>query len=93
MMQSSILSLHKVSPDAVGGVWWKFPGKISPFHQMDWVTTFSFRVQVPPGQSGADGFAFVIQKYSATALGEGGSGMGYAGIPQRYEYASIENNK
>jgi len=38
-----------------------------------WVTTFEFRLD---GQ--ADGFAFVVQDSGTSALGAGGSGLGYA---------------
>jgi hypothetical protein len=39
-------------------------------------TTFRFQIN-----GGADGFAFIIQNFAPTALGDDGSGMGYAGIP------------
>jgi peptide-N4-(N-acetyl-beta-glucosaminyl)asparagine amidase len=49
-------------------------------------TTFEFRISDPRGirdtdGSGADGFAFVIQNDSPTALGSNGGGLGYGGIP------------
>ncbi|NOY52345.1 MAG: hypothetical protein GXP58_01850, partial [Deltaproteobacteria bacterium] len=42
-------------------------------------TTFDF--QITPTNSGADGFAFVIQNDSAAALGGNGGGLGYKNIP------------
>jgi len=44
-------------------------------------TTFQFRITQPPGQDGGDGFAFVIQNSSDTAITQGidcGSCLGYA---------------
>lgn len=40
-------------------------------------TTFTFWIS----GDGADGFAFVIQNYSDSALGANGSGLGYQGVP------------
>eukprot|EP01105_Mastigella_eilhardi_P019102 TRINITY_DN4478_c0_g1_i1.p1 TRINITY_DN4478_c0_g1~~TRINITY_DN4478_c0_g1_i1.p1 ORF type:complete len:665 (-),score=98.05 TRINITY_DN4478_c0_g1_i1:388-2091(-) len=40
---------------------------------------FSFQITEP----GADGFAFVVQSEGSVALGEPGSGLGYAGIRRR----------
>ncbi len=37
-----------------------------------------FQFKTGPGSAYADGFAFVIQNESAAALGDGGSGIGYA---------------
>lgn len=36
----------------------------------------------PLGQPGGEGYAFVIQNSDSMALGTGGSGMGYEGIPR-----------
>jgi hypothetical protein len=51
-------------------------------------STFQFRISQPggyvdptTGQIGGDGFAFVIQNTSLTALGAGGGSLGYTGIP------------
>jgi len=41
-------------------------------------TTFTFRMAT----DGADGMAFVIQDDATTALGSGGSGLGFEGIPR-----------
>lgn len=41
---------------------------------------FTFRITGQTG-GGADGFAFVIQNASATALGDNGCGLGYTNIP------------
>jgi hypothetical protein len=52
-----------------------------------WSTDFAFRIDNAGGVVdfygffGADGIAFVIQNADANAQGEGGSGMGYATIP------------
>lgn len=53
-----------------------------------WTTTFQFRITNPGGGSdrnndpGADGFTFIIQDSSSSALGSAGGGLGYAGIPR-----------
>ena len=44
-----------------------------------WTTTFQFRI-TNLGGAGADGFAFIIQDSSPSALGAAGGGIGYAGI-------------
>ena len=43
-------------------------------------STFTFRISGQTG-GGADGFAFVIQNASATALGNDGCGLGYVNMP------------
>jgi hypothetical protein len=43
-------------------------------------TTFSFKITYQYN-GGADGLAFVIQNHAADALGGGGGGIGYQGIP------------
>lgn len=43
-------------------------------------TTFQYTISNPQ-DDGADGMAFVIQNTSTSALGTGGGGIGYAGIP------------
>ena len=51
-----------------------------------WTTTFQFRITNlsdaadANGDPGADGFAFIIQDSSPSALGAAGGGIGYAGI-------------
>ncbi|KAJ3133543.1 peptide-N4-(N-acetyl-beta- glucosaminyl)asparagine amidase [Physocladia obscura] len=42
------------------------------------ITNFTFRAH---GPNGADGLALVLQSTSPTVLGNGGSGLGYAGFP------------
>jgi hypothetical protein len=51
-----------------------------------------FTFQIERNQAGgADGFAFVIQSRGRNALGVGGSGMGYQGIPKRLlNWATIQ---
>ena len=62
--------------DQVGSLWHNTEqGVANGFH-----TIFSFRIQ--PDQILGDGFAFVLQNDPAflTAIGAGGSGLGYAGL-------------
>lgn len=53
-----------------------------------WTTTFRFQItNLGDGfdlynDPGADGFAFIIQDSSPSALGSAGGGLGYAGIPR-----------
>jgi hypothetical protein len=44
-------------------------------------TAFTFRLHEGTQPNIADGFSFIIQGNSPTALGEGGGGLGYAGLP------------
>jgi hypothetical protein len=45
-----------------------------------WVAEFSFQI-TEPRDGGADGLAFVIHNHRPGALGGGGGGLGYHGIP------------
>jgi peptide-N4-(N-acetyl-beta-glucosaminyl)asparagine amidase len=63
------------APGQTGAAW--LPAK----QQVQDGFTATFAWQINRAQAvGGDGFAFVIQNNSETALGEGGSGMGYSGI-------------
>jgi hypothetical protein len=48
---------------------------------LNWNTTFRVRLHEGTQPNYADGFAFVIQAFSSLALGQGGGGLGYQGIP------------
>ncbi|HWL95584.1 MAG TPA: L-type lectin-domain containing protein [Phycisphaerae bacterium] len=69
----------RVAPAAQGqaGSAWYTASKAHVADGFD--TVFQFQMH---GGDGADGLAFVIQDSSATALGVGGSDMGYGGIPR-----------
>ena len=43
--------------------------------------TADFALRITPPGGGADGMAFVIQNHAPDAIGEGGGGQGYQGIP------------
>jgi hypothetical protein len=58
-----------------------FTANIVPFNpSMTFTTFFQFRMEHPGGIGSADGFTFMLQTESATALGGGGGGLGYANI-------------
>ena len=65
----------------IGAAWYATPQVIA----QGFTTTFQFQITNPSGNApnGGDGFAFVIQNTSATAVGPNGSGctLGYDGIP------------
>ena len=61
--------------DQAGAAWYTTP----QFVQEGFETTFQFQI-TNTGNDGADGFAFVIQNNSISALGSSGSGIGYEGI-------------
>ncbi len=68
-----VLRLTEEAEGQSGGAW-----HADKLHVADgFDTTFSFQVSTGIN-SGGDGFAFVIQDESATALGGGGGGLGYA---------------
>ena len=62
--------------DKAGGLW--FQNK--PFVQDGFETTFRFQL-TDKGTFGANGIAFVVQDNPTPALGLGGHGMGFRGIP------------
>jgi len=63
-----------------GSVFYNAPVNVSKFN-----TTFRFRLTPwagrAPGDPWADGLTFAIQNNDPTALGGGGSGLGYSGLP------------
>jgi hypothetical protein len=75
---SKFFRLTPSAPAQVGSVWLtnkRFVGD-------GFRTSFYFRISNPGGIEGADGFAFVVQNDSNTALGSAGGGIGYDGIPK-----------
>lgn len=60
-------------------------------------TFFLFRVSEPSGEPGfipgADGFAFAVQDGAPDAVGDGGCGIGYSGLPRSVavEFDTFEN--
>jgi hypothetical protein len=69
--------LH-ITPSAasnVGGVWASNKQAV----QQGFTTTFQYQItdQHPWDQRGSDGFAFVVQNYSPSALGQDGVNLGY----------------
>jgi hypothetical protein len=67
--QSGALRLTAAQSGQRGAGWHIQPQQV----REPWVTAFDFRLD-----GTADGFAFVVQDESVTALGAGGSGLGYA---------------
>jgi len=70
-----VLRLTKSGQDGAGSAW--FVTTQSAVNR-GFVTTFRFSIN----SGSADGFAFVLQADSDTAVGSGGSGIGYDGIPR-----------
>ncbi|MEZ4618059.1 MAG: L-type lectin-domain containing protein [Caldilineaceae bacterium] len=76
------LRITPATPDQVGAAWYATP----LFVQDSFVTMFDFQISEPgggtdpDGNPGADGFAFVIQNSSLSAIGGGGGFIGYSGI-------------
>ncbi|MEN9829204.1 MAG: hypothetical protein RJA11_1820, partial [Bacteroidota bacterium] len=59
-----------------GGIWLKEKRNVA----QDFSIQIGFQI-TQPGNSGADGIAFVIQNQKSDAIGIYGGGIGYAGIP------------
>ena len=59
-----------------GGIWLKEKRNVA----QDFSIQIGFQI-TQPGNSGADGIAFVIQNQKSDAIGIFGGGIGYAGIP------------
>jgi lectin family protein len=74
-LQNGRLVLTESAPGRVGAAW-QVPAVKLP---STFKATFDFALSDPVGN--ADGYAFVIQGASADALGGGGGGLGYDGIP------------
>ncbi|HIK10929.1 MAG TPA: SBBP repeat-containing protein [Oscillatoriaceae cyanobacterium M33_DOE_052] len=66
---------NRTSGSQAGAVWHATPQSVEDGFE----TTFQFQIN-DLGGSGGDGFAFVIQNSSATAIGGGGGTLGYSGI-------------
>ncbi|KAI9346556.1 hypothetical protein BDR26DRAFT_855751 [Obelidium mucronatum] len=81
---TQVIQLTPARTDQVGAVWAKIPAsavtKASSNTQGQLIIDFTFRAG-NPNEEGADGLALVFQSAGPRALGNGGSGMGYAGIP------------
>jgi hypothetical protein len=60
----------------VGGAWFSVEQAVSNGFK----TSFAFEVSDPDPDFGADGFAFIVQDVSPTALGVGGSSLGFMDI-------------
>jgi Legume lectin domain len=72
----NVLRLTPTSAHNVGSAWFTTQQQV----QKGFTTVFQFRItdsSPPSGLFHADGFAFVIQNSSVTALGGDGSGIGY----------------
>jgi hypothetical protein len=82
-LAGGVLRLTPAEHDRTGSAWLTARQSV----QGGFETTFQFRISSPgggtdlTGATGADGFAFVVQNASLSALGFGGGGIGYAGIP------------
>lgn len=75
LITDRIIRLTQPTSYQTGAVWMKDKIRI----ENGLKTTFTFKITV----NGADGFAFVIQDDSPTALGRTGFELGYAGIKKR----------
>jgi hypothetical protein len=78
----SVLRLTPDDVNQVGAAWFI----TKQFVQHGFETTFRFQITDSgglsvDGQTGGDGFAFVIQNNSDSVIGIGGAGMGYSFIP------------
>lgn len=82
-LSGGVLRLTPAEHDRAGSAWLATRQSV----QGGFETSFQFRISNPgggtdpTGATGADGFAFVVQNASLSALGFGGGGIGYAGIP------------
>jgi hypothetical protein len=70
------LRLTADQDNQTGAAWLTNPESVD----QGFVTTFDWQILRSDPAVGADGFAFVIQNDSSSALGSGGSGIGYQGI-------------
>ena len=53
----------------------------TPVYIGAFTTEFDLRLSTPASSTSGEGITFVIQNAGSTALGSGGDGLGYAGIP------------
>lgn len=79
---SMALALTPCAPSATGAAFLPLPlpSPLTPF-----VALMTFRIRMNPDTPGADGMAlglFVLPRGQRPAMGEGGAGMGYAGVAQ-----------
>jgi peptide-N4-(N-acetyl-beta-glucosaminyl)asparagine amidase len=70
------LRLTADQDNQTGAAWLTNPSSVD----QGFVTTVDWQILRSDPAVGADGFAFVIQNDSSSALGSGGSGIGYQGI-------------
>jgi hypothetical protein len=81
--QWGVVRLTPAAQDQAGSAWTAQRQRV----QFGFVTSFRFRISEAggiideSGPPGADGFSFGIQNAGASALGGGGGGIGYDGIP------------
>jgi hypothetical protein len=75
-LPGSVLRLTSSAPDQVGSVWLTTRQRVVNGFRC----RFAFRIS-GLGGGGADGLAFVVQNAGVSALGRGGGGLGYEGIP------------
>ncbi|WP_199248851.1 SBBP repeat-containing protein [[Phormidium] sp. ETS-05] len=81
---------NRTSGSQIGAVWHATPQSVEDGFE----TTFQFQIN-DLGGSGGDGFAFLIQNSSATAIGSGGGHLGYSGIYNSLavEFDTFDNNE
>jgi hypothetical protein len=73
---SNRLRLTSAQTHQIGGVWTATKQAVGGGFQ----TSFAFDVSQPDPNFGADGFAFIVQNDSVSALGTGGSALGFMDI-------------
>jgi len=61
----SVLQLNPDTPWKVGAAWYSTKQAVAGGFE----TTFDFRIEVPTGTDGADGFAFLVQNMGDSAIG------------------------
>ncbi|KAJ3288834.1 peptide-N4-(N-acetyl-beta- glucosaminyl)asparagine amidase [Rhizoclosmatium sp. JEL0117] len=72
------IQLTPSSPDKRGAFWYTLPKPASQTKHL--ITDFTFRA-TPTTGTGADGLALVLHSAGPSAIGDGGGGLGYQGIP------------
>ena len=76
------LRLTSAQTHQIGGAWTSAKQEVAGGFQ----TSFAFEVSQPDSNFGADGFAFIVQNDSVTALGTGGSALGFMDIGERFMF-------